>query len=77
MLKSRAGTPRVARTGAARRPPRALAGASLVVAGVVWLPPAYAADAHDPGLPEVVVGATPLPGLAVAIDALPGEVRSL
>jgi iron complex outermembrane recepter protein len=66
-----------ARTGAARRQQRALATAVLAAAGVFSLPPAGAADSREAGLPEVVVGTTPLPGTAVAIDELPSEVHSL
>jgi len=77
MLKSKAATPRVARPGAVRRPSRTFAGLALLVGAVVAMPSADAAETGQPNLPEVVVGATPLPGTAVPIDELPGEVHSL
>ena len=77
MQPPRVSTPRIAHPGAAHRPSPALAGIALAIAGATAPPLAIAADAGEPGLPEVVVGSTPLPGTAVPIDELPAEVRSL
>jgi len=69
-------TRRAARTGTARRRGRALAGAVLGALAVAVPPAAAAADAGEPGLPEVVVGTTPLPGTTVALDELPSAVHT-
>jgi iron complex outermembrane receptor protein len=69
-------TGQLARTAAACRR-RVLARVVLAAASIGAWPPALAAAGHEPGLPEVVVGTTPLPGTAVAVDELPGEVHSL
>jgi iron complex outermembrane recepter protein len=49
----------------------------LAALGVLALPAAEAAETSEPSLPEVVVGTTPLPGTAVALDELPSAVHSL
>ncbi|HUO80130.1 MAG TPA: TonB-dependent receptor [Steroidobacteraceae bacterium] len=76
MQPTQAGT-RPATGAGGRQRPRASAAAALAVTGVALAPAAGAADSHEPALPEVVVGATALPGTAAAPDALPGEVRSV
>jgi iron complex outermembrane receptor protein len=60
-----------------RRRGRAVATAVLAAAGAFTLPAPQAAEGHAPGLPEVVVGTTPLPGTAIAVEDLPGEVHSM
>jgi iron complex outermembrane recepter protein len=76
MQAPRTGPGRLVRSGPECRRP-ALAGAALAIASLLAMASAGPAGGREPSLLEVVVGSLPLPGTAVAIEELPGEVHAL
>ncbi len=56
---------------------RTFAAVMLATAGSLTPPASPAAEPRAQSLPDVIVGTTPLPGTAVALEDLPGEVHSL